>query len=394
DAEIQEKISDDTEVLLEEEEPTEIVEDQGSGEKCISEGVMKRKKDKGKGIMTEPEPEKKTKKQLEQERLGHEEAVRLQEQLNEEETQRIARDAEIARQLQEEINKATQEQEKQEVVTEADPTHVIDWSDPVVLRYHAQLNRPYSVAKVRKNMVMYLKNQGGYKMNYFKGMKYEDIGPIFEKKTLARKIGGEKQSDQSAKRQKTEYEKEKEELKAYLDLVPREEFAMEIVSLATKYPIVDWKTHVLKETFMYYQIIKAYGGLKNYKIFSEMLDDFDRQDVMDLHRLVEERYATSRPEGYDLMLWGDLKILFQPDEEDEVWKHQHEYNLISWRLFDSCGIHILLMDNGIAIHMMIEKKYPLTQEMLSNMLRRKHKVDHENEMSFELLRFIRSQVQK
>ncbi|GJY96193.1 hypothetical protein Tco_0512554 [Tanacetum coccineum] len=118
----------------------------------------------------------------------------------------------------------------------------------------------------------------------------------------------------------------------------------------------------------------------------------DRQDVMDLHRLVEERYATSRPEGYDLMLWGDLKILFQPDEEDEVWRHQHEYNLISWRLFDSCGIHILLMDNGIAIHMMIEEKYPLTQEMLSKMLSRKLEVDHENEMAFELLRFIRSQV--
>ncbi|GJZ39324.1 hypothetical protein Tco_0585887 [Tanacetum coccineum] len=136
---------------------------------------------------------------------------------------------------------------------------------------------------------------------------------------------------------------------------------------------------------MYYQIIRADRGSKNYKIFSVMLDDFDKQDVMDLHRLVEERYATSRPEGYDLMLWGDLKILFQPDEEDEVWRHQHEYNLISWRLFDSCGIHILLMNNGISIHMMIEKKYPLTQEMLSKMLSRKLEVDHENEMVFELL---------
>ncbi|GKD34479.1 hypothetical protein Tco_1249988 [Tanacetum coccineum] len=149
------------------------------------------------------------------------------------------------------------------------------------------------------------------------------------KKTLARKRAGEKQSKEGAKRQKTEYEKEKEELKAYLDLVPREEFVMEIDSLGTKYPIVDWKTHVLKENFMYYQIIRADGGSKNYKIFSEMLDDFDRQDVMDLHRLIEDRYATSRPKGYDLMLWGDLKILFQPDEEDEVWRHQHEYNLIS-----------------------------------------------------------------
>ncbi|GKG40217.1 hypothetical protein Tco_0466994, partial [Tanacetum coccineum] len=70
---------------------------------------------------------------------------------------------------------------KQEVVTEADPTHVIDWSDLAVLRYHAQLNRPYSIAEVGKNMVMYLKNQGRYKMNYFKGMKYEDFRPIFEK---------------------------------------------------------------------------------------------------------------------------------------------------------------------------------------------------------------------
>ncbi|GJW65295.1 hypothetical protein Tco_0117179 [Tanacetum coccineum] len=431
DAKIKEKNSDDTEIILEEEQPTKLVEDIGSHEKGASEvstaniavttaevsiaaenlvyirRSAEKKKDKGKGIMTEPEPEKKTKKQLEQERLGHEEAVRLQEQLNEEETQRIARDAEIARQLHEEINKAGQER----VVAKDDQAHVIDWSDPAVLRYHAQLNRPYSVAEVRKNMVMYLKNQGGYKMNYFKGMKYEDIRPIFEKvwdqiqsfapmdsekekgsekkgsrkKSLARKRAGEKQSEESTKRQKIEDDIEKEELKAYLDLVPREEFAMEIESLGTKYPIVDWKTHVLTENFMYYQIFRADGSSKNYKIFSEMLDDFDRQDVMDLHRLVEERYATSRPEGYDLMLWGDLKILFQPDEEDEVWRHQHEYNLISWRLFDSCGIHILLMDNGIAIHMMIEKKYPLTQEMLSKMLSRKLEVDHENEMVFELL---------
>ncbi|GKB91646.1 hypothetical protein Tco_0963918 [Tanacetum coccineum] len=217
-------------------------------------------------------------------------------------------------------------------------------------------------------MVMYLKNQGGYKMNYFKGMKYEDIRPIFEKvwdqiqsfapmdsekekdsekkgsrkKSLARKKAGEKQSDESTKRQKIEDDVEKEELKVYLDLVPREEFAMEIKYLATKYPIVDWKTHVLTENFMYYQIFRANRSSKNYKIFSKMLDDFDRQDVLDLHRLVKARYMTSSPEGYDLMLWGDLKILFEPDEEDEVWRNQHEYKLISWRLFDSCGIHILL----------------------------------------------------
>ncbi|GJS92711.1 hypothetical protein Tco_0799679 [Tanacetum coccineum] len=57
------------------------------------------RKDKGKAIMTEPEPEKKSKKLLEQERLGLEEAIRLQEKIDEEERAQVARDEEIARQL-------------------------------------------------------------------------------------------------------------------------------------------------------------------------------------------------------------------------------------------------------------------------------------------------------
>ncbi|GKG06853.1 hypothetical protein Tco_0329822, partial [Tanacetum coccineum] len=143
---------------------------------------LQKKKDKGKAIMQEDESvQKKSKKRLEQERLRYEEALRLQEQIDEEERQRIARVAEIVKQLQEDINKTIQEQERQEVVTEADPTHVIDWSDPAVIRYHALHNKPRSVAEVRKNMCIYLCNQGGYKIRHFKGMSYEDIRVIFEK---------------------------------------------------------------------------------------------------------------------------------------------------------------------------------------------------------------------
>nr|GEV70998.1 uncharacterized mitochondrial protein AtMg00810-like [Tanacetum cinerariifolium] len=40
---------------------------------------------------------------------------------------------------------------------------------------------PFSKAEVRKNMIMYLRNQRGYKQSYFKGMKYEDIIPLFER---------------------------------------------------------------------------------------------------------------------------------------------------------------------------------------------------------------------
>ncbi|GJT52543.1 retrovirus-related pol polyprotein from transposon TNT 1-94 [Tanacetum coccineum] len=193
------------------------------------------------------------------------------------------------------------------------------------------------------------------------------------------------------KRQKLEEDPEKDELKGFLDIVPREEAPIEIESLSTKFPIVDWKTCVLTETFMYYQVFRGDGSSKNYKVLSEMLEDFDRMDVEELFRLVKERYSTSAPEGFDLMLWGDLHTLFEHDEDDEIWRDQHEYNLLSWRLCDFCGIHILLMDNGLAIHMLTEKKYPLSQEMLSKMLSRKLEVDHESSQAFELLRFIRAQ---
>ncbi|GKF15601.1 hypothetical protein Tco_0057063, partial [Tanacetum coccineum] len=97
---IKEKNSADTEIILEEEQPTKLVEDIRSGEKGASEVSTANIVVTTAEVSTaEPEPEKKTKKQLEQEKLGHEEVVRFQEQLNEEETQRIARDAEIARQV-------------------------------------------------------------------------------------------------------------------------------------------------------------------------------------------------------------------------------------------------------------------------------------------------------
>ncbi|GJT39011.1 retrovirus-related pol polyprotein from transposon TNT 1-94 [Tanacetum coccineum] len=290
-----------------------------------------KRKDKVKAIMKEDESvQKKSKKQLKQERLGHEEAIRLARQ-------------------------------EQEVIAEADQAHDIDWSDPAVLRYHALQNRSFFVAEVRKNICMYLKNQGGYKLSHFKDSEIEKEvmkrpGFDFQQK-FSKKRSREDSDEDNAKKHKLEDDAEKKELRDSMVVVPRDDIAIDVESLATKYLIVDWKTHVLTENMM--------------------------QNVLDLHRLVQERYDTTSPEGYDLLLWGDLKIIFEPNEEDEIWKNQQDYNLISWRLFDSCGIHMLLMHTGIAIHMMIKKKYPLTQEMLSRMLSRRLEVDQESDMAFE-----------
>ncbi|GJY87633.1 hypothetical protein Tco_0502261 [Tanacetum coccineum] len=259
-------------------------------------------------------------------------------------------------------------------------------------------------------MVKYLKNQGNFKITDFKGMSYNEIRPIFEKlwdfnqkfvpmdaekaskkqkspekerspeKIVEEKVVTQEEKEEpvkepgtkrkksiprksTRKRQKIEEDSEKEELKELLDIIPREEVPIEVESISTKFPIVDWKSYVLTETFMYYQLVNG-------------------------------KVKASRPEGYDLMLWGDLHTIFEPNADDELWKNLHQYNLISWSLYDFCGIHMLLMDNRMAIHMLTEKKYPLSQEMISKMLKKRLEVDHESSQAFELLRFIRAQVQK
>ncbi|GJR49964.1 hypothetical protein Tco_1400485 [Tanacetum coccineum] len=283
DIEIQEKISDDTEVVLEEEEPTELVEDQGSGEKGEKEVSTV-----GAEHSTVIPEVSTAAANLSKKDLGMKKLLDCKNRLMKRKD-KIARDAEIAKPLQEEINKATQEQEKQEVLTEADPTHVIDWSDPAVIRYHALQNRAFSVPKDQIHSfvpmdseleILKLKRVEPVKRQSTKEEKKRDDSSKpaegRRKKTLARKRASGKDSEESMKKQKLEDDIEKEDLKAYLDIIPGDDVAIDIESLATKYPIVDWKTYVLAENFMYYQIFRADGSSKNYKIFSEMLDDFDR----------------------------------------------------------------------------------------------------------------------
>nr|GEU43314.1 putative ribonuclease H-like domain-containing protein [Tanacetum cinerariifolium] len=53
--------------------------------------------------------------------------------------------------------------------------------DNAVLRYQALKRKPQIEAQARKNMMVYLKNMAGFKMDFFKGMSYDDIRPTFEK---------------------------------------------------------------------------------------------------------------------------------------------------------------------------------------------------------------------
>ncbi|GJR70864.1 hypothetical protein Tco_0016929 [Tanacetum coccineum] len=172
-----------------------------------------------------------------------------------------------------------------------------------------------SVAEVRKNMVR-------------NDMKNQQPARGRRKKSLAKKRERETLSEESAKKQKLEDDAEKEELQVYLNIIPEEE-SLDVESLATK------------------------------------------QDVMKLYRLVKDRFQTTSPEGYDLLLWGDRKTLIEPNEKDKIWRNQQDWNLLNWKLHNFCGVHVLLMDTGLVIHMMVKKKYPPSQDTLSKMLSRR-----------------------
>nr|GFD23474.1 hypothetical protein [Tanacetum cinerariifolium] len=122
-----------------------------------------------------------------------------------------------------------------------------------------------------------------YKMNYFKGMSYDEIRTLFEKHNnynqaflneKALKEEGESLEQEIAKKQKME--QETEELKKRLQIVPNDdddEYA-DATPLASKIPIVDYKIHT-KRNKPYFKIIRADGYHKLFMSFSTMMKNFD-----------------------------------------------------------------------------------------------------------------------
>nr|GEU43235.1 hypothetical protein CTI12_AA052010 [Tanacetum cinerariifolium] len=48
-----------------------------------------------------------------------------------------------------------------------------------IRKYQNLKKKPVSIAQAKKNMIIYLKNLAGYKMEYFRGMTYDKVRPIF-----------------------------------------------------------------------------------------------------------------------------------------------------------------------------------------------------------------------
>ncbi|GJT79270.1 ATPase, F1/V1/A1 complex, alpha/beta subunit [Tanacetum coccineum] len=108
-------------------------------------------------------------------------------------------------------------------------------------------------------MSTYLRNMAGYKNTQLKNKSFEEIQMLFDKEMKRVNSFVPMDSEVVEGSGKKIERSIKNKLQLCLEIVPRDDEAV--------------------------NIIRADGSEKYYKIFSAMLDDFDRQDVLDLYRL-------------------------------------------------------------------------------------------------------------
>nr|GEV67845.1 putative reverse transcriptase domain-containing protein [Tanacetum cinerariifolium] len=326
-------------------------------ESSVKTSTETKSNDKGKGIMVE-ETKPIKKKQL----------VKLDEA--------------YARKLHEELN--------QDIDWDVTIDHVKQKAkeDPYVQRYLVMKKRPQTDAQARRNMIMYLKNTAGFRLDYFKGMSYDDIRQIFKAKFNS--------NIEFLLKSKEQIEEEKNRALESINETTAQKVAkrrkLKATLLARKIPIVEYQIIQLNNKPRY-KIIKADGTHQLYVSFITLLNNFDREDLESLWSIVKERFSTSKPNNYlDDYLVTTLRAMFgRPDGQDQVWKSQRSVHgqakVKIWKLLESCGIHIISFTTTQLI-LLVERRYPLLRFTLDQMLNTvRLQVEEQSEMSLELLSF-------
>ncbi|GJY44785.1 hypothetical protein Tco_0432998 [Tanacetum coccineum] len=201
-------------------------------------------------------------------------------------------------------------------------------------------------------MMVYLKNQGGYKMKDFKGMSYDDVRPIFEK--VWDQIHSSVPMDFEEEVPRLKRASQDEQLNQMVIIFQDE--GMNVKALQTKYPIIEWEVYS-EGTMQFWKIIR-----------------FNK--IYNSSRIAKDK---------EIELWVELKMLFEPDAENFLELQKDMHDPLNWWLYDTCAVHHVSTKKGQDIFMLVEKDYPLTKGLATLMLVNKLRVDQHSEMADELL---------
>ncbi|GKA61886.1 hypothetical protein Tco_0761405 [Tanacetum coccineum] len=260
-------------------------------------------------------------------------------------------------------------------------------------------NKPMNQAQQRTYMCNYIKNMGSHSLQQLKKLSFDEVKELFETTmkrvntftpmksddTIPKVVAGSSKIDteqelnqESSKRQKiregsepaeeSKDELSQEQLQQLMIIVPEE--GMNVEALQTKYPIIDWEVYTEDSR--------------------NTVEDQEWDDLVKLWSLVHERFNSTEPtEDKERELWVELKRLFEPDDDDILWKLQrYMHDPLKWKLYDTCAIHHVSTKRGHDIFMLVEKDYPLTRALMTLMLSNKLQVDEYSVMADELLRKI------
>nr|GEU81554.1 hypothetical protein [Tanacetum cinerariifolium] len=229
-----------------------------------------------------------------------------------------------------------------------------------VLRQHLK-RKPVSIAQTKKNMIIYLKNIAGYKIEHFRGMTYNKVRPIFKReykkvKTLFKPDKDVEEPTKKRVAKETLLQESFKKLKAAEVLVSK----FKVEALQVKYPLIDWKIH-------------SEGSRTYWKI---------------IRRLVKEKFSIAVPiVDKEKALWFELKKLFEPDADDVLWKLQmYMHYPITWKLHSDRRVHqVSLTTRRHDMFRLTEKDYPLLNGVMTLMLSTKLQVKEDSEMARDLV---------
>ncbi|GKE32674.1 hypothetical protein Tco_1451996 [Tanacetum coccineum] len=88
-----------------------------------------------------------------------------------------------------------------------------------------------------------------------------------------------------------------------------------------------------------------------------------------------------------------LKIAtFKGTIDSEIMESKSVIAKLNKRLYEACGVYILELEDETVIHMLVERRYPLSKDLLQRMLDLGLEVKRKSIVALDLIRFIKQQI--
>nr|GEY94842.1 hypothetical protein [Tanacetum cinerariifolium] len=246
-----------------------------------------------------------------------------------------------------------------------------------VHKYQSQQRKPWSRKQKRDYYMAFIKSNLGWKEE---AERFKRKGIRFEQES-AKKL---RTSEEVPEKVKSPDEVPEEKVKEMMQRVLIEEVYVE--ALQVKHHIINWKVHT-KGQRSYWKVIRLGGSSASYQFFVDMLKHLDREDLNQLWVLVKESLSIRPPTSdKEMELWVELKRLYKPDDEYQLWTHTQNlmHASVEWKLYYICRVHQVTSKDK-EIFMLVEKDYPLRKGLAIGMISYKLQVETYSKMANDLI---------